>query len=48
MSLSRLWRGQGKREEARQLLGEVYHWFTEGFDKADLREARALLAELGG
>jgi predicted ATPase len=48
MSLSRLWRGQGKREEARQLLGEVYHWFTEGFDTPDLREARALLAELGG
>jgi predicted ATPase len=47
MSLSRLWQCQGNRVEARQLLGEVYGWFTEGFDTADLQEARALLGELG-
>ena len=47
MSLSRLWQQQGKREEARQLLAEVYDWFTEGFDTADLQEAKALLEELG-
>jgi predicted ATPase/class 3 adenylate cyclase len=46
MSLSRLWQCQGKREPARQLLAEVYNWFTEGFDTADLQEAGALLAEL--
>jgi adenylate cyclase len=46
MSLSRLWLGQGKKEEARQLLSEIYGWFTEGFDTADLREAKALLEEL--
>ena len=46
MSLSRLWQQQGKRVEARQLLAEVYGWFTEGFDTADLQEAKALLAEL--
>jgi predicted ATPase len=45
-SLSRLWQRQGKREEARQLLAGVYNWFTEGFDTTDLREARAVLAEL--
>jgi class 3 adenylate cyclase/predicted ATPase len=45
MSLSRLWQ-QGKQAEARALLAEVYGWFTEGFDTADLREARALLEEL--
>jgi predicted ATPase len=44
MSLSRLWLGQGKRVEAQQLLGEVYCWFTEGFDTPDLQEARVLLA----
>jgi predicted ATPase len=43
MSLSRLWKRQGKRTEARQLLSEVYGWFTEGFDTADLQEAQALL-----
>jgi predicted ATPase/class 3 adenylate cyclase len=48
MSLSRLWQQQGKHAEARQLLAEVYGWFTEGFDTADLQEARALLHELGG
>jgi predicted ATPase len=46
MSLSRLWQHQGKRDEARQLLEEVYGWFTEGFDTADLQEAKALLEEL--
>jgi predicted ATPase len=43
MSLARLWQQQGKRQEARALLAEVYHWFTEGFDTADLQEAKALL-----
>jgi class 3 adenylate cyclase/DNA-binding winged helix-turn-helix (wHTH) protein/predicted ATPase len=47
MSLSRLWQQQGKRKEARQLLVPIYGWFTEGFDTADLQEARALLEELG-
>jgi class 3 adenylate cyclase/predicted ATPase len=47
-SLARLWQGQGKREQARQLLGEAYGWFTEGFDTLDLRDARALLSELDG
>jgi predicted ATPase len=46
MSLSRLWQRQGKRGEARQLLEEIYGWFTEGFDTADLQEAMALLEEL--
>ena len=46
MSLSRLWQRQGKREEARQLLEEIYGWFTEGFDTADLQDARALLEGL--
>jgi adenylate cyclase len=46
MSLSRLWQQQGNREAARRLLGEVYGWFREGFDTADLREARTLLDEL--
>jgi predicted ATPase len=46
MSLARLWRDQGKRDEARELLAPVYGWFTEGFDTLDLKEARALLNEL--
>jgi predicted ATPase len=46
MSLSRLWQRQGKKAEARQLLAEIYNWFTEGFDTADLRQARTLLEEL--
>jgi predicted ATPase/class 3 adenylate cyclase len=46
ISLSRLWRQQGKRDEARQLLAEIYGWFTEGFDTADLQEAEALLEAL--
>ena len=45
-SLARLWQQQGKRAEARELLAPVYGWFTEGFDTADLQEARALLDEL--
>jgi DNA-binding SARP family transcriptional activator/predicted ATPase len=44
-SLCRLWQKQGKREEGRKLLGEVYNWFTEGFDTPDLQEAKALLEE---
>jgi predicted ATPase len=47
MSLARLWQQQGKRLEARELLAPVYGWFTEGFDTADLQEAKALLEELG-
>jgi predicted ATPase len=43
MNLARLWQGQGKRAEARQLLAPIYNWFTEGFDTADLREAKGLL-----
>ena len=46
MSLSRLWQHQGKRAEARELLAPIYGWFTEGFDTADLQEAKALLEEL--
>jgi predicted ATPase len=46
LSLSRLWQQQGKGEEARQMLAELYGWFSEGFDTADLQEAKALLAEL--
>ncbi len=46
MSLSRLWQQQGKNDEARQMLAEIYSWFTEGFDTADLKEAKALLEEL--
>ena len=46
MSLSRLWQQQGKQEEAHQLLAEIYGWFTEGFDTADLKEANVLLKEL--
>jgi predicted ATPase len=48
MSLSRLWQQQGKRTEARALLAPIYGWFTEGFDTADLQDAKALLGELGG
>ena len=45
-SLARLWQRQDKREEARQMLAEIYGWFTEGFDTADLQEAKVLLKEL--
>jgi predicted ATPase len=48
MSLSRLWQHQGKRTEAYELLLPIYGWFTEGFDTADLQEAKALLDTLGG
>jgi predicted ATPase len=43
---SSLWQQQGKRDEARALLAPIYGWFTEGFDTADLQEARALLEAL--
>jgi tetratricopeptide (TPR) repeat protein len=46
MSLARLWQQQGKTAEARQMLAEIYGWFTEGFDTVDLKEARGLLEEL--
>jgi predicted ATPase len=46
VSLARLWQRQGKREEAQQMLAVIYNWCTEGFDTADLEEARALLEEL--
>ncbi|HEV8718487.1 MAG TPA: AAA family ATPase, partial [Candidatus Binatia bacterium] len=45
-SLSRLWQKQGRKEEARQVLAEIYNWFTEGFDTKDLQEAKGLLEEL--
>ena len=45
-SLARLWHQQGKRQEAHDLLAPVYHWFTEGFDTADLKDAKTLLHEL--
>jgi predicted ATPase len=47
MSLSRLWQQQGKRAEAHELLAPIYGWFTEGFDTADLQEAKTLLKEIG-
>ena len=46
MSMARLWRDQGKRDQARDLLAPVYGWFTEGFDTLDLKEAKTLLDEL--
>ena len=46
MSLARLWRDQGKPQQARELLAPVYGWFTEGFDTRDLKDAKELLAEL--
>jgi predicted ATPase len=46
MSLALLWQQQGKRAEAREILAPIYGWFTEGFDTADLQEAKALLEEL--
>ena len=45
-SLSRLWKQQGKKAEARQALAEIYGWFSEGFDTADLKDAKALLEQL--
>jgi predicted negative regulator of RcsB-dependent stress response len=47
MSLARLGQQQGKQTEAHQMLSEIYHWFTEGFDTKDLQEAKALLDSLG-
>ena len=46
MSLSRLWQHQGRQQEAHELLAEIYGWFTEGFDTADLQEAKELLEHL--
>jgi predicted ATPase len=46
MSMARLWRDQGKPQQARELLAPVYGWFTEGFDTPDLQEAKALLNEM--
>ena len=46
MSMARLWRDQGKRQQAHDLLAPVYGWFTEGFDTLDLKEAKALLEAL--
>ena len=46
MSVARLWRDQGKRQKARELLAPVYGWFTEGFDTLDLERAKALLGTL--
>jgi len=46
MSMARLWRDQGKPQQARELLAPVYGWFTEGFDTRDLKEAKVLLEEL--
>ena len=46
VALARLWRDQGRRREARDLLAPVYGWFTEGFDTPDLKEAKALLDAL--
>jgi predicted ATPase len=48
ISLARLWRDQGKAQQARELLAPIYGWFTEGFDTRDLKEAKALLKELAG
>ena len=45
-SLARVWRDQGKPQQARDLLASIYGWFTEGFDTSDLREAKSLLDEL--
>jgi predicted ATPase len=46
MSMVRLWRDQGKRQQARDLLAPIYGWFTEGFDTLDLKEAKTLLNAL--
>jgi hypothetical protein len=48
MSLARLLAKQGKRDEARAMLAEIYNWFTEGLDTVDLKDAKALLDELAG
>jgi len=46
IGMARLWRDQGKRDQARELLAPVYGWFTEGFDTLDLKQAKGLLDEL--
>ncbi len=46
VSLARLWQRQGKSEQARQMLAQIYGWFTEGFDTADLQETKRLLDDL--
>ena len=46
MSMARLWRDQGRSQQARELLAPIDGWFTEGFDTLDLKEAKALLKEL--
>jgi predicted ATPase len=46
MSLARLWQQQGRKKEVHEVLAAVYNWFTEGFDTADLKEAKVLLEEL--
>jgi predicted ATPase len=46
MSMARLWRDQGKRTEARELLAPIYGWFSEGFDTRDLKEGKELLDDL--
>jgi predicted ATPase len=48
MSLARLLATQGRRDEARTMLADIYGWFTEGFDTADLKDAKSLLDELSG
>jgi predicted ATPase len=48
MSLARLLASQGRRDEARTMLADIYNWFTDGFDTADLKDAKGLLDELGG
>ena len=48
MSLARLLTRQGRRDEARAMLADIYNWFTEGFDTADLKDAKALLDKLAG
>ena len=47
MSLARLWQQQGKKEEAHELLSEIYSWFTEGFDTKDLQEAKSTVSRTG-
>jgi predicted ATPase len=48
MSLAKLWQSQNKRQDAYDLLAPIYGWFTEGFDTADLKDAKVLLDELIG
>jgi Tfp pilus assembly protein FimV len=48
MSLARLLASKGHRDQARTMLADIYNWFTEGFDSADLKDAKALLDQLAG